>query len=195
MSDSWTELRRGRSGSDLRHARLDTGVRHDGADARLFPQHRSICLGLSAECTEADSGHKPGHKGPETGQKARSKWDKKQELPGGRSKVVEAWIGKAGHRGGQQELDLRTVSQRDLQSASDSCSLSSNAEHCLCCPLHPSNSNNLLFVDYLYLLRMHNFYVGRFDPGPFTFSCHSKSVCDYSDRTVLQGKCLSLIHI
>ena len=57
----------------------------------------------------------------------------------------------------------------------DSKSVQPLTDHCLCCPLHPSNSASQLFMDYLYLLRAHNFYVGRFDPAPCGFLSESKN--------------------
>ncbi|KAK7486381.1 hypothetical protein BaRGS_00022429 [Batillaria attramentaria] len=55
-------------------------------------------------------------------------------------------------------------------------------DHCDCCPLHENNVHSRLFDDYLYLLRKHNFYVGRFDPNPLNIkSCtsHVKSSASF----------------
>ncbi|KAK7098237.1 hypothetical protein V1264_002578 [Littorina saxatilis] len=55
----------------------------------------------------------------------------------------------------------------------------SKSGHCLCCPLHPDHARSLLFVDYLYLLRMHKFYVGRFDPDPAGLLCQGQSLFEH----------------
>lgn len=49
--------------------------------------------------------------------------------------------------------------------------------HCMCCPLHPSRKGTKLYLDYLYLLRLHNFYVGRFEPLPSDFTKPRKCSC------------------